>query len=106
MQDFGIGWWLRTARLLSSLAFVSLALVLVQSLPTEGCKAVDAIASHTHGARCDQENFRVALDIGHTVDVPGAQSARGIPEYQFNLLLTEQIERALLEAGFSSTFVL
>ena len=38
MQDFGIGWWLRTARLLSSLAFVALALVLVQSLPTKEAK--------------------------------------------------------------------
>ena len=106
MQDVGIGWWLRIARLSSSLALVSLALVLVQSLPTEGRRAVDAIASRTHSSRCDQESFRVVLDIGHTVDVPGALSARGISEYQFNLLLTEQIERALLEAGFRSTFVL
>jgi len=106
MQDVGIGWWLRIARLSSSLALLSLALVLVQSLPTEGRRAVDAIASRTHSSRCDQESFRVVLDIGHTVDVPGALSARGISEYQFNLLLTEQIERALLEAGFRSTFVL
>ena len=32
MQDVGIGWWLRIARLSSSFAFVSLALALVQSL--------------------------------------------------------------------------
>jgi N-acetylmuramoyl-L-alanine amidase len=105
-QDVGIGWWLRTAHLRSSLAFVSLALVLAQSLPTEGGKPVHAIANQTHHARCNQEGFRVVLDIGHTVDAPGARSARGIPEYQFNLLLTEQIERALVEAGFRRTVVL
>jgi N-acetylmuramoyl-L-alanine amidase len=101
----GFGCWLRAARL-SSLVFVLLALGLVQSLPAEGGKAVSAMADHTHRARCDREVFRVVLDIGHTLDAPGARSARGIPEYQFNLLLTEQIEKALLGAGFRRTFVL
>jgi N-acetylmuramoyl-L-alanine amidase len=104
-QDVG-GSWLRTALLPSSLAFGTLALVLVQSLPTEGGKPVHASANQTHHARCDQEGFRVVLDIGHTVDAPGARSARGIPEYQFNLLLTEQIERALVAAGYRRTVVL
>ncbi len=105
-QKIGLGCWLRAARLLSSFAFVLLALVLAQSLPTEGGQAVSAMHNHTHRAHCDREGFRVVLDIGHTVDAPGARSARGVPEYQFNLLLSEQIERALLEAGFSRTFVL
>ena len=64
------------------------------------------MSNHAHRAGCAREGFRVLLDIGHTIDAPGARSARGIPEYQFNLLLTEQIERALLEAGFRRTFVL
>jgi N-acetylmuramoyl-L-alanine amidase len=80
--------------------------VLVQNLSAEGGKAVSAMANHTHRGRCDREGFRVVLDVGHTVDAPGARSARGIPEYQFNLLLAEEIERALLEAGFRRTFVL
>ena len=105
-RGIGLGCWLHTVRLLSSLAFVLLALVLVQNLPTEGSKAVSAMANHAHRAGCAREGFRVLLDIGHTIDAPGARSARGIPEYQFNLLLTEQIERALLEAGFRRTFVL
>ena len=103
-QDIGLGCWLRAAGLLSGLAFVSL--VLVQSLPAEGGEAVSALINQTHRPRCDREAFRVVLDIGHTVDAPGARSARGIPEYQFNLLLTEQIERSLVGAGFRRTFVL
>jgi N-acetylmuramoyl-L-alanine amidase len=104
-QDIGCC-WLRVARLLCSLTFVLLALVMLQSLPAVGEKALSAMANYTHRGRCDQETFRVVLDVGHTVDAPGARSARGIPEYQFNLLLTEQIEKVLLEAGFRRTFLL
>jgi N-acetylmuramoyl-L-alanine amidase len=105
-HDIGFCCWLCAARQLRNLTFVLLALVLVQSLPAEGGKAVSAMTNHTHCGHCDREGFRVVLDVGHTVDAPGARSARGIPEYQFNLLLTEEIERALLEAGFRRTFVL
>jgi N-acetylmuramoyl-L-alanine amidase len=98
--------WLRAACLLCCLTFVLLAPVLLQSGPAEGGKAVSAMANYTHRGRCDREGFLVVLDVGHTVDAPGARSARGIPEYQFNLLLTEEIERALVEAGFRRTFVL
>jgi N-acetylmuramoyl-L-alanine amidase len=104
MLDEGIR--LCASRLWCSLTFVLLALVLVQSVPAEAGKADSAMADHTHCGRCDREDFRVVLDVGHTVDAPGARSARGVPEYQFNLLLTEEIERALLEAGFRRTFML
>ena len=44
--------------------------------------------------------FRVIVDVGHTVEVPGADSARGVPEYTFNLRLADEIEQALVDAGF------
>src|SRR5439155_15061228 len=37
----------------------------------------------------------VALDIGHTPAHPGAISASGIPEYQFNKAIVEKINTAL-----------
>jgi N-acetylmuramoyl-L-alanine amidase len=40
------------------------------------------------------------------VQVPGAFSARGVPEYEFNLRLAQGIEKALLRAGFRSTLLL
>jgi N-acetylmuramoyl-L-alanine amidase len=58
------------------------------------------------GARCDRSTFRVAVDVGHTVDVPGADSARGVPEYQFNLQLSQDIDLALVDAGFDKTELL
>ncbi|HXX03849.1 MAG TPA: N-acetylmuramoyl-L-alanine amidase [Xanthobacteraceae bacterium] len=47
--------------------------------------------------------FRVVIDVGHTVGVPGADSARGVPEYTFNLRLAEAVKQALIEAGFDKT---
>lgn len=55
---------------------------------------------------CDKAAFRLLIDVGHTDESPGAISARGIPEYQFNLKLARVIEHDMLEAGFAKTKVL
>jgi N-acetylmuramoyl-L-alanine amidase len=55
---------------------------------------------------CARSSFRVVIDVGHTVDVPGAMSARGVPEYTFNLQLGKDIQQALLNAGFTQTVLL
>jgi N-acetylmuramoyl-L-alanine amidase len=52
---------------------------------------------------CQRAKFRVVVDVGHTLEVPGAMSARGIPEYAFNLQLSRDIKQALLDAGFAET---
>ncbi len=57
-------------------------------------------------ASCDREQFRVILDVGHSAEIPGALSARGVGEYTFNLSLAQVIEKKLLEAGFSKTTLL
>ena len=46
------------------------------------------------------------IDVGHTVDVPGAISARGIPEYAFNLQLAKQVKQSLADAGFGEATLL
>jgi N-acetylmuramoyl-L-alanine amidase len=53
-------------------------------------------------SNCRRAEFRVVIDVGHTVDVPGALSARGTPEYDFNLKLGQQAAEALHDAGFTS----
>src|SRR5262252_270785 len=53
-----------------------------------------------------RSSFRVVVDVGHTADVPGAMSARGIPEYAFNLQLAREIKQALVDAGFEQTVLL
>jgi N-acetylmuramoyl-L-alanine amidase len=101
-----LGRGLGAARLLSGLALMLPTLLSVPTLASEGGNTGPLLAKHTEGTHCDRRGFRVLLDIGHTVDAPGALSARGVPEYQFNLLLTEQIERTLRAAGFVKLVVL
>ena len=63
-------------------------------------------ASQAGSESCARASFRVVVDVGHTVDVPGAMSARGIPEYAFNLQLAREIKQALVDAGFEQTVLL
>jgi len=51
-------------------------------------------------------HFRTVLDVGHTAEVPGALSARGVTEYAFNLRLAREIEKELRAAGFDSTVLM
>ncbi|HEX5846477.1 MAG TPA: N-acetylmuramoyl-L-alanine amidase [Rhodoplanes sp.] len=60
----------------------------------------------TARAKCDPAAFRVILDVGHTAEVPGAKSARGAFEYEFNLRLAKAIERDLLAGGFTRTVLM
>jgi N-acetylmuramoyl-L-alanine amidase len=57
-------------------------------------------------AACRPSDFRVAVDVGHTVAVPGAISARGTTEYSFNLRLGESIKQSLVKAGFDKAELL
>ena len=50
--------------------------------------------------------FRAVIDVGHSVESPGAFSARGVAEYEFNLRLAKLIEQKLVEAGFAKTVLL
>ncbi len=54
-------------------------------------------------ASCQRSAFRAVVDVGHTVEVPGAISARGVPEYAFNLQLADAVKQALVDAGFDKT---
>ena len=49
---------------------------------------------------CRRATIRVIIDVGHTAQAPGAISARGVPEFVFNLNLAKHIEQQLLAAGF------
>ncbi len=47
----------------------------------------------------------VALDVGHTLAAPGATSARGQPEFQFNQALARIVLTTLVEAGYNRSFL-
>ncbi len=60
----------------------------------------------TDAAVCARADFRVVLDVGHTAKSPGAKSARGVDEFEFNLRLARLIDQALRDAGFEKTVLM
>jgi N-acetylmuramoyl-L-alanine amidase len=72
------------------------------------CLAVSAAkgAPSSTVAGCNAGTFHTILDVGHTPEEPGATSARGMVEYDFNLRLAKRIERAMRERGFDKTTLL
>ena len=61
------------------------------------------------GASCttkQNKDIVIVLDVGHTPSDPGATSARGVPEYDFNLHLAQRIKNEMVHAGFQSTYVI
>jgi N-acetylmuramoyl-L-alanine amidase len=64
-----------------------------------------AVAMSTAGA-CEPASFPVAIDVGHDRDRPGAFSARGVPEFEFNRALGREVLAALLASGFSRSFLI
>jgi N-acetylmuramoyl-L-alanine amidase len=52
------------------------------------------------------EDISIVLDVGHTATNQGATSARGVPEYDFNIKLAERVKEELLRSGFHSTHLM
>jgi N-acetylmuramoyl-L-alanine amidase len=69
-------------------------------------KAVQAKADTPIPSACNRDTFRVVVDVGHTAGNPGAKSARGTYEYDFNLKLATLIDKKLQAAGFAKTVLL
>jgi N-acetylmuramoyl-L-alanine amidase len=74
-------------------------------LPGIACGEVAGVAKPS-SRHCKPAQFRVVVDVGHTLDKPGAKSARGVGEYEFNLRLAGEIAQELTKAGFDRTLKL
>jgi N-acetylmuramoyl-L-alanine amidase len=96
----------RASIVVLSLLVLPALLVLARSLPPTWSDAAGAAPTKPEHARCNRADFRVVVDVGHTAQSPGAMSARGVPEYEFNLRLARQIEQKLIEGGFARTLLL
>ncbi len=68
--------------------------------------ATGTVKDTTKPVPCERSAFRIVVDVGHTVDIPGAVSARGVPEYSFNLKLADAIKQTLVDDGFDKTVLL
>jgi N-acetylmuramoyl-L-alanine amidase len=89
----------RCRRTATALVILILALVTTQ----HAVHGQQPAAPKDKAADCQRSAFRIVVDVGHTVAVPGADSARGVPEYTFNLQLADAAKQALVEAGFDQT---
>src|SRR5215831_18738523 len=69
-------------------------------------RAEPAAGAAAKSDACDHHKFRVVVDVGHTAGKPGAKSARGADEYDFNLRLARLIHQKLTDAGFSKAVLL
>ncbi len=81
-------------------------IILLLSLPQAAWGQAPAKAAPPAPPSCNRAAFRAVIDVGHTFEDPGATSARGVTEYQFNLNLAKTIEQKLTVAGFGRTVLL
>jgi N-acetylmuramoyl-L-alanine amidase len=105
---------LRPGVLLVFLFFWTLALIVACSqlpaaqqaggLQPNGAPAAPADSTLT--PPCIPKEFIVALDIGHTLQNPGATSARGKREFFFNQKLVHMVLQALFKKGFERAFII
>jgi N-acetylmuramoyl-L-alanine amidase len=81
----------------------ALIICLLAAAPSPARSEAPAPPAVKAAGACKRADFRVVLDVGHTLAVPGADSARGVPEYTFNLALADTIKQSLVAAGFDRT---
>jgi N-acetylmuramoyl-L-alanine amidase len=101
---------------IARIATVAVAAIFFCSIGHEGARtepsgstenaAQKGAGAKTNGPTCDRAAFRLVLDVGHTAQVFGATSARGLHEYDFNLRLAKVIDNKLREGGFERTTLL
>src|ERR1043166_8828789 len=92
-------------RRIATIALLILAVLAAQAMQYRAWSE-EAGATKPAGPTCDRAAFRLVLDVGHTAQVPGAKSARGLHEFDFNLHLAKLIEKQLVDAGFARTALL
>ena len=72
-------------------------------LAASGARAGETNAAATapqYAAACTRAaGFRAVVDVGHGTKAPGALSARGVDEYDFNLRLAKEIDKAAARRG-------
>src|SRR5262245_11683805 len=95
----------RSSALLALSLFALLSLLL-HGLLTGEVDAASVTPQKLQPAQCNHATFRIVVDVGHTAEAPGALSARGVPEYEFNLRLAKEIEEKLIERGYAKAILL
>ena len=63
-------------------------------------------SAHDGADKCRHKSLRVVIDIGHTPQRPGAMSARGVGEYEFNRPFVLALKSRLEAYGYEQTITL
>lgn len=94
--------------MISNHYYKALLIALILPLPAfaQTATAPKEAASPPPPPTCKRDAFKPVVDVGHTLEHPGAFSARGVTEYDFNLNLAKAVEQKLTAAGFSRTVLL
>ena len=64
------------------------------------------VADHPGDPAADRSEVIVAVDIGHSQVSPGATSARGKPEFEFNQAAGTMLVEELRRRGYSGAFLM
>lgn len=67
------------------------------------CAFTEVTAATIDNSSCSPTSFQIVIDVGHSRENSGAISARGMPEYEFNLRLARQITQSLVDSGYVKT---
>jgi N-acetylmuramoyl-L-alanine amidase len=87
-------------------AFATAALGALPALAVAASLKPASLEVPETAAACHRAAFRLLIDVGHTSEAPGAVSARGVDEYDFNLTLANELAKALRTQGFIETTVM
>jgi N-acetylmuramoyl-L-alanine amidase len=93
-------------RLRACVSVSSLALLGALALVAASQALAASPAKRTPTSSCNRAQFRAIIDVGHSEKSPGATSARGALEFDFNMRLASDIYHHLTEMGFTRTVLL
>ena len=83
---------------LATLGIIAWALALPTGLLGGSTEA--AATKNSAQAKCDRSRFRILVDVGHTAEIPGAMSARGVPATAFRTNSSSTCRRAGRSIGY------
>jgi N-acetylmuramoyl-L-alanine amidase len=83
-----------------------IAALFTSALTTQDALALDSTQHVASRPSCQPELFKLALDVGHFRASPGAMSATGTTEFEYNLSLAHAVLVSLRQVGFSAAFLI
>src|SRR5689334_8450174 len=94
--SLGERWMIYAGRAWGITLLITSALLMQSSFSKARVDVAPQTLQTSPQSSCNRGTFRIILDVGHTAEEPGAISARGVPEFAFNLRLAQYIGQQLV----------